>query len=216
MNMLEKLSHNIETLVKTNAETTRELGSSLVEYARTSNEKGYRAEKPKLTAENPIVLVQELQAFKRYMNECKIVKKSTWFQQARYAVVAQSRAQIAIEELIIDKFANEAGFQEIYTSRSDDQSFWSTLWNELEDYWQIKAGIEGGNEEKLARIRYRQIKLPHACTIPQIEKFMQEYETHRSTMKRLNLIGEDDFAEGVERLRGEDYRDTPHWVHRGS
>ena len=37
--MIEQLSGNIEKIVQTNADTTRELGSSLVEYARTSNEK---------------------------------------------------------------------------------------------------------------------------------------------------------------------------------
>ena len=101
--------------MKANAETTRELGNSFVEYARTSSEKGYRAEKPRISGENPISLVEELQAFKRYMNECKISKRSTWFQQARYAVIANSRATTAIEALVIDKFGGESQFQGTYT-----------------------------------------------------------------------------------------------------
>ena len=105
------MSTNIESVVRTSAETTRELGSSLLEYARTSNEKGYRADKLRLTAENPITLVQELQAFKRYMNEYKIVKRTVWFQQARYAVTDRSRVKIIIEQIIIDQIGNEANLQ---------------------------------------------------------------------------------------------------------
>ena len=39
--MMEKLSGSLETIVKANPETTRELGSSLVEYARTSHGNGH-------------------------------------------------------------------------------------------------------------------------------------------------------------------------------
>ena len=163
--------------MKANAESARELGSSFVEYARTSSEKGYRAEKPRISGENPISLVEELQAFKRYMNECKITERSTWFQQARYAVNNKSRAQTAIEQLVIDRFGSESGFQDILSTKANDDDYWYTVWNELEDYWRIKAGIEGGNEEQLGRRRYRQRKLPSSPTPSQIETVMQEYDT---------------------------------------
>ena len=83
------------------------------------------------------------------MNECKITKRSTWFQQARYAVNNKSRAQTAIEELVIDRFGSESGFQDILSARANDDDYWSALWDELGEYWRIKAGIEGGGEENL-------------------------------------------------------------------
>ena len=95
--------------------------------------------------------------------DLKSQKRATWFQQARYAVTEKSRAKIAIEQLVIDHFGNEINIQAAYTARSQDEEFWASLWDTLEEYWRIKAGIEGGNEEKLARLRYRQIKLPTAC-----------------------------------------------------
>ena len=71
------------------------------------------------------------------MTELTISKRSEWFKQARNAVAPKSRAAIAIEELLVNRFGNEAGFQEAFSSRPADQEFRTGVWESLEEYWKV-------------------------------------------------------------------------------
>ena len=145
---------------------SRELGASLTEYARSSSDKGCRSDKPKLTASNPIALRDELEYFKRYMAENRIIKRPLWFQQARSAVVRP-----LWHEMIVDVWGSEQLFQDSFAATRDDDEYWGYAWLVFEDYLGIRAGIEGASEQKMAKHTWRQLKLPTSCTIAQMEQF---------------------------------------------
>ena len=72
--LVAQMAANADRLAEAQTETLKGFGSSLLDYARMSNDRGFKGEKPKITAENPISLSNELQAYKRYMNENKVWK----------------------------------------------------------------------------------------------------------------------------------------------
>ena len=102
---IEATKSSIEAFTNSMKGTT----DALFEMAKTKDSL-YKGEKPKTTAVNQMIFFQEWQTFQRWLNDNKIEKPTTMFNQARFA--SEDRAKTCVEDIIIDRFGDENGFQE--------------------------------------------------------------------------------------------------------